>query len=30
VITVLQKGYLLNERTMRPALVVVSKAKTTA
>ena len=30
VITVLQKGYLLNERTMRPALVVVSKAKSTA
>ena len=30
VITVLQKGYLLNERTMRPALVVVSKGKSTA
>lgn len=30
VISVLQKGYLLNERTMRPALVVVSKAKSTA
>ncbi len=30
VITVLQKGYLLNERTMRPALVVVAKAKSTA
>jgi molecular chaperone GrpE len=27
VITVLQKGYLLNERVIRPALVVVSKAK---
>ena len=30
VITVLQKGYLLHERTMRPALVVVSKAKPAA
>lgn len=30
VITVLQKGYLLNERVMRPALVVVSKAKPAA
>ena len=30
VITVLQKGYLLHERTMRPALVVVSKAKQAA
>ncbi len=30
VLTVLQKGYLLNERTMRPALVVVSKAKSVA
>lgn len=30
VLTVLQKGYLLNERTMRPALVVVSKAKSAA
>lgn len=27
VINVLQKGYLLHERTVRPALVVVSKAK---
>lgn len=27
IIRVLQKGYLLNERLMRPALVVVSKAK---
>lgn len=27
VISVLQKGYLLNERAIRPALVVVSKAK---
>lgn len=27
VINVLQKGYLLNERVLRPALVVVSKAK---
>jgi molecular chaperone GrpE len=27
VITVLQKGYQLNERVIRPALVVVSKAK---
>jgi len=30
VINVLQKGYLLHERTMRPALVVVSKAKPAA
>lgn len=30
VINVLQKGYLLHERTMRPALVVVSKARPTA
>ena len=30
VITVLQKGYLLHERTLRPALVVVSKAKSAA
>jgi molecular chaperone GrpE len=30
VITVLQKGYLLNERVIRPALVVVSKAKNNA
>ena len=30
VINVLQKGYLLNERVMRPALVVVSKAKSAA
>lgn len=27
VVTVLQKGYLLHERVLRPALVVVSKAK---
>lgn len=27
VVNVLQKGYLLNERVIRPALVVVSKAK---
>jgi molecular chaperone GrpE len=27
VVSVLQKGYLLHERTIRPALVVVSKAK---
>lgn len=27
VVTVLQKGYLLAERTLRPALVIVSKAK---
>lgn len=27
VINVLQKGYLLNERVIRPALVIVSKAK---
>ncbi|MDO9597350.1 MAG: nucleotide exchange factor GrpE [Azoarcus sp.] len=27
VITVLQKGYLLNERVVRPALVMVAKAK---
>ncbi len=30
VIAVLQKGYLLHERTLRPALVVVSKAKSAA
>ena len=30
VINVLQKGYLLHERTIRPALVVVSKAKPAA
>lgn len=30
VINVLQKGYLLHDRTMRPALVVVSKAKSAA
>jgi len=30
VINVLQKGYLLNERVIRPALVVVSKAKPAA
>ena len=30
VINVLQKGYLLHERTMRPALVVVSKARPAA
>ena len=29
VITVLQKGYMLNERVLRPAMVVVSKAKGT-
>jgi len=29
VINVLQKGYLLNERVIRPAMVVVSKAKST-
>ena len=29
VINVLQKGYMLNERILRPALVVVSKAKAT-
>lgn len=28
VLTVLQKGYALHERTIRPALVMVSKAKT--
>jgi molecular chaperone GrpE len=28
VVTVLQKGYLLADRTLRPALVVVAKAKT--
>lgn len=28
VLTVLQKGYALNERIIRPALVIVSKAKT--
>ena len=27
VVTVLQKGYLLNERVIRPAMVIVSKAK---
>jgi molecular chaperone GrpE len=27
VVNVLQKGYLLHERVVRPALVVVSKAK---
>ncbi len=27
VVTVLQKGYLLSERVLRPALVMVSKAK---
>lgn len=27
VLTVLQKGYLINERVLRPALVTVSKAK---
>lgn len=27
VVTVLQKGYLLNERVIRPAMVMVSKAK---
>ncbi|MEQ1663317.1 MAG: nucleotide exchange factor GrpE [Thiobacillus sp.] len=27
VVTVLQKGYRLNERTLRPALVMVAKAK---
>ena len=27
VVTVLQKGYLLNERVVRPALVMVAKAK---
>ena len=26
VVTVLQKGYLLHDRVLRPALVVVSKA----
>ena len=30
VLTVLQKGYALHERIIRPALVVVSKAKTPA
>lgn len=30
VINVLQKGYLLHERVMRPALVIVSKAKSGA
>ena len=29
ILTVLQKGYLLNERVIRPALVTVSKTKTT-
>jgi molecular chaperone GrpE len=27
VVTVLQKGYRLHERTLRPALVMVAKAK---
>ena len=27
VVTVLQKGYILNERTLRPALVMVAKGK---
>ena len=27
IVTVLQKGYLLNERVIRPALVMVAKAK---
>jgi len=27
VVTVLQKGYRLNERTLRPALVMVAKGK---
>ena len=27
VVTVLQKGYLLNERVIRPAMVMVAKAK---
>lgn len=27
IVTVLQKGYLLNDRVLRPALVIVSKAK---
>ncbi len=26
VVTVVQKGYLLNERLIRPAMVIVSKA----
>jgi molecular chaperone GrpE len=26
VVTVVQKGYLLNERLLRPAMVIVSKA----
>lgn len=30
VLNVLQKGYLLNERVLRPALVIVSKAKPAA
>jgi molecular chaperone GrpE len=30
VLTVLQKGYLLNERVLRPALVVVSRPRDTA
>ena len=29
VVTVLQKGYLLNERVIRPAMVMVAKAKNT-
>jgi molecular chaperone GrpE len=27
VLTVMQKGYLLNDRLMRPAMVIVSKAQ---
>jgi molecular chaperone GrpE (heat shock protein) len=27
VVQVLQKGYLLNDRVLRPALVIVSKAR---
>ena len=30
VVTVFQKGYLLNDRVLRPALVAVAKAKETA
>jgi molecular chaperone GrpE len=29
ILAVLQKGYLLNERVLRPALVTVSKTKNT-
>jgi molecular chaperone GrpE len=29
VVTVMQKGYLLNDRVIRPALVAVAKAKST-